>query len=100
MPMLFMIAFKPRIQRLAILQDIARRNALRQIVKNIYDIIEREDSLQSIAALSHIEREAFLKKLSKKLKKERGIKDEEVDYTNAASDFFNTKNQSSDIFAQ
>jgi hypothetical protein len=77
---------------------LARRNALRQVVKNIY-VIEREDSLQSIAALSNIERDAFLKKLSKRLQKERGIKDGEGDYTNAASDFFNTKNQSSDIFA-
>ena len=66
---------------------LARRNALRQVVKNIY-VIEREDSLQSIAALSNIERDAFLKKLSKRLQKERGIKDDEGDYTNAAVRFF------------
>jgi tetratricopeptide (TPR) repeat protein len=77
---------------------LARRSALRKVVKNIY-VIEREDSLQSIAALSNIERDGLLKKLSKRLQKERGIKDEGGDYTNSAADFFNTKNQSSDIFA-
>ena len=76
----------------------ARRNALKQVVMHI-NIIEREDSLQMIAALSPADRDAFLKKLSKKLKKERGIKDEDVDYTNPAADFFNTKNQSADIFS-
>ena len=75
----------------------ARRNALRQIVMHI-NIIDREDSLQMIAALSPEDRDAFLKKLSKKLKKERGIKDEE-NYSNSAADYFNTKNQSGDIFS-
>ena len=74
------------------------RNALAEIVEKI-NIIEREDSLQSIAAMSPADRDAFLKKLSKKLNKERGIKDEDVDYTNSAADFyFNTKNASPDLF--
>lgn len=75
-----------------------RKSALVQIVKHI-NIIEREDSLQSIAALSPSDRDAFLKKLSKKLQKERGIKDEDFASGNSASDYFNTKNQSSDIFS-
>ncbi len=75
----------------------ARKHALQQVVKHIY-IIEREDSLQAIAALSPADRDVFLKKLSKKLQKERGLKDEDVDYTNPASAFFDTRNQSSDIF--
>ena len=74
-----------------------RRNALAEIVEKI-NIIEREDSLQSIAAMSPADRDAFLKKLSKKLNKDRGIKDEDVDYTNAAAAFFNTKNAPTDIF--
>ena len=76
-----------------------RKNALAQIVKHI-NIIEREDSLQSIAASSPAERDAFLKKLSKQLQKERGVKDEDIDYTNPAADFFSTKSQSGDIFAK
>ncbi len=74
-----------------------RRNALAKIVQQI-NIIEREDSLQSIAAMSPADRDAFLKKLSKALKKERGIKDEGVDYTNAAYTYFDTKNASSNIY--
>ena len=83
------------------LGDIAgiqeRKNALAAIVSQI-NIIEREDSLQSIAAMSPADRDIFLKKLSKKLKKERGIKDDVTDYTNDAAAFFNTQNASSDIF--
>jgi tetratricopeptide (TPR) repeat protein len=76
----------------------ARRNALAQIVTHI-NIIEREDSLQAIAALSPADREAFLKKLSKRLKKERGINDEDADYAGNGVDFFNTKNQQGNIFS-
>src|ERR1019366_9982399 len=62
------------------------------------NIIEREDSLQSIAAMSPANRDAFLKKLSKKLKKEQGIKDNDSLYSNPAANYFNTKNSSRDIF--
>ncbi len=52
------------------LGDIAeiqhRKNALAVIVGNI-NIIEREDSLQAIAAMSPADRDAFLKKLVKKI---------------------------------
>ena len=80
-----------------ITQILERKNALAAIVGQI-NIIEREDSLQTIAAMSPEDRNSFLKKLSKKLKKERGIKDEDVDYTNTAADFFGKQNASSDIF--
>ena len=79
----------PRIQQ--------RKNALAVIVGNI-NIIEREDSLQSIAAMSPANRDAFLKKLSKKLKKEQGIKDNDSLYSNPAANYFNSKNSSRDIF--
>ena len=82
-------------------KDIAqikdRRNALAAIVAQI-DIIEREDSLQTIAAMSPTERNDFLKKLSKKLKKESGVKEGDLVYGNAASDYFNTKNASTNIY--
>ncbi|MEO9210089.1 MAG: tetratricopeptide repeat protein, partial [Ginsengibacter sp.] len=74
-----------------------RKEALSKIVKYIL-IIEREDSLQAIAALSSVDRDALIKKLSKKLQKERGITDEEMDYTNSSSAFFDAKNASGDIF--
>ena len=85
----------------ATLGDISKieemKNALRQIVTHI-NIIEREDSLQMIASLSTEDRDAFLKKLSKSLKKERGIKDDS-EYVNSAADFFGRKNSSGDVFA-
>ncbi|MEO9021385.1 MAG: tetratricopeptide repeat protein [Ginsengibacter sp.] len=75
----------------------SRKEALLQIVKHI-NIIEREDSLQAIAALSPAERESLLKKLSKTLRKERGVKEEDANY-GSASDFFSSKNAPTDIFA-
>ncbi|MEO6289241.1 MAG: tetratricopeptide repeat protein, partial [Ginsengibacter sp.] len=74
-----------------------RRNALAKIVEHIY-IIEREDSLQAIAAMSPADRDVFVKNLSKKLRKDRGVNEADVDYTNAAAAFYNTKNASPDIF--
>ncbi len=74
-----------------------RRNALAKIVENL-TVIEREDSLQLIAAMSPADRDAFIKKLSKKLRKDRGIKDADANYTNSAADFFDTKNAAPDLF--
>lgn len=75
-----------------------RKDALKKIVAYI-NVIEREDSLQTIAAMSPGDREAFLKKLSKKLQKERGIKDTAADYTNAAAAFYDTQNAGANIFS-
>ncbi len=74
----------------------SRKNALEKVVTHL-NIIEREDSLQAIAALSPADRNDFLKKLSKKLKKERGIKDADIAYT--TSNPFNSSYQSSGIFS-
>jgi tetratricopeptide (TPR) repeat protein len=74
----------------------SRKKALAQIVTHL-DIIQREDSLQAIAALSPADRETFLKNLSKKLKKERGLNDEANN--NGGSGFFNSAHQSSNIFS-
>jgi tetratricopeptide (TPR) repeat protein len=76
----------------------ARKNALERVVTNL-NIIAREDSLQLIASLSPDARNAFLKKLSKQLKKERGIKDEALAYQGYANNFVNANNQSSNIFS-
>ncbi|MEO6836786.1 MAG: tetratricopeptide repeat protein [Ginsengibacter sp.] len=80
------------------LEDIlSRKKALEKVVTNL-NIIQREDSLQAIAALSPADRTAFIKKLSKELKKERGLKEDEGD-NGYGSDYLNKKNQSSDIFS-
>jgi outer membrane protein assembly factor BamD (BamD/ComL family) len=73
-----------------------RKNALAHVVKSL-NVIDREDSLQQIAAMPETERSNFLKKLSKKLMKERGIKVDENNYNSSAA-FFNKQNQSQDIF--
>jgi tetratricopeptide (TPR) repeat protein len=84
------------------LDDLAaigeKKAALVQIVKHI-KIIEREDSLQALAALTPAERDSYLKKLSKSLKKQRGISEED-EYVNSSKSFFDSRNQSSsDIFS-
>jgi len=74
-----------------------RKNALAVVVGNI-NIIEREDSLQAIAAMTPGDRDAFIKKLSKKLRKEQGIKEDDSLYSNPAANYFDSKHASSDIF--
>ena len=74
-----------------------RRNALSKIVEKI-NIIEREDSLQRVAAMPPAEREAFVKKISKKLRKEQGDKD--ADYSSTSDiDPFAAKNKPVDLFS-
>jgi tetratricopeptide (TPR) repeat protein len=75
----------------------ARKIALAAIVSQL-NIIDREDSLQSIAAMSEAERTSFLKKLSKELLKAKGIKEGDSAYNSYASTFYNTKNGSSNIY--
>lgn len=75
----------------------SRKKALAEIVTHL-NIIQREDSLQAIAALSPDQRDEFLKKLSKKLRKERGLKDEEA-YNGTGFDYLSGQNQSADIFS-
>lgn len=64
----------------ALLKDIDKQrvNERRPALKILSDnqaIINREDSLQKLAALSSEERDAFVKKLLKQLRKEKGLKD-------------------------
>jgi outer membrane protein assembly factor BamD (BamD/ComL family) len=79
-------------------KDIAdRKNALSKIVEKI-NIIQREDSLQRIASLSPNEREVFIKDLLKKLRKEKGFKETDLNPLNPSSIFDNSRNQSIDLF--
>lgn len=73
-----------------------RRNALMEVVALI-NIIEREDSLQRIAALPLMERDAFLKKLSRKLRKEKGLSEEEAN-PGIVIGFDNAKDKPVDLF--
>ena len=77
----------------------ARRGALSKIVDYL-NTVEREDSLQRIAALPPAEREEFIKKLAKKLRKESGLK-EDANNANAAPASFDIKNNNApaDLFA-
>jgi len=55
-----------------------RKPALQIIAKNLI-IINREDSLQRIAGIAEPERSAYIKKLLKRLLKEKGIKESDED---------------------
>ena len=80
--------------------DIADRKAtLRKVVDQL-NIIEREDSLQMIAAMPPAERDAFLKKLVKKYRKEKGLKEEELSSGNTIiTGFDNNRNaEPTDLF--
>lgn len=75
------------------LADIqARRNSLSKIVDKI-NIIEREDSLQKLSFLPEEERISLITKMSKRLKKAQGIKEEEDNPDNGSDIIrFNSKN--------
>lgn len=65
----------------AVLDDpdaiMARKAILQQVVSNL-DIIDRQDSLQRIAALPEDERRDYVKKLSRKLRRAQGLKEEGI----------------------
>lgn len=76
----------------------SRRTALTKIVGFI-DNIEREDSLQRIATLPPADREIFVKKLVKKLRKESGLKDESATASGTSPAFQNRNAPPADLFA-
>lgn len=68
-----------------------RKTALATIVTQQL-IIERQDSLERIAALPPDQRDAYIKKLVKKLRKQQGLRDEgQTDSTSGPSPFSNNK---------
>lgn len=74
-----------------------RKIALTKIVDYITST-EREDSLQRIAALPPAERETFVKKMVKKIRKESGLKDDAVN-TGGTTSALNKNNAPTDLFA-
>ncbi len=76
----------------------ARRNSLSKIVEKI-SIIEREDSLQAIAAMTPAARTEFIKKMVKRLRKEKGLKEEDINNTGGTAISFDDKrNTPVDLF--
>jgi tetratricopeptide (TPR) repeat protein len=57
---------------------ITRRKNILGVIATNAEIIDRQDSLQRIAALPEDERKDFVKKMVKELRKEQGLKDEAV----------------------
>jgi len=76
-----------------------RRNALSKIVEKII-IIEREDSLQRVAAMEPLAREAFVKKISRRLRKAQGLKEEDNNSTGTGDmiSFDRDKDKPADLF--
>ena len=76
-----------------------RRNALSKIVEKII-IIEREDSLQKLALMPTADRVALINKMVKKLRKEKGLKDDNnSDNGFSPISFDNKKTDAADLFA-
>ena len=74
----------------------ARRNVLSKIAERITNI-EREDSLQMIAAMSQVDRDAFIKKMVKKYRHDQGLNDVDNNSGSTAISFDSNK-PSTDIF--
>ncbi len=61
-------------------------------------IIHRQDSLQKLAAMPPAERDAVLKKLLKQLRKQQGLKEEDVNFGNSNGPLVSNKNAAPDLF--
>ncbi len=77
-----------------------RKSSLRKLANQLF-VIDNEDSLQMIAALPAAERDAFLKKLEKKLRKDKTQKEDDYTFSGPTlNSFDNTKNNGGgDLFA-
>jgi tetratricopeptide (TPR) repeat protein len=76
---------------------VDRKEILARLVPKIVEI-EKQDSLQMIAALSTTDRNAFIKKLAKKYRKENGLKEEEDFGGNVPITFASKSNEPVDLF--
>lgn len=83
-------------KRIARIQE--RKSALIKIATAI-SAIEREDSLQHIAFMPGAERDEYLKKLVRKLRKEKGYKDDGNNSGGGAIPFSNNTPAAIDLFA-
>lgn len=69
-----------------------RKQSLSKLVQHI-DAIEREDSLQRIAAMPEAERDAYVKKILRKLRREQGLKEDDASAGTAPITFGNNNNK-------
>lgn len=75
-----------------------RKQSLSKLVQHI-NAVEREDSLQRIAAMPEAEREAYVRKILRKLRREQGLKEEDASAgTSAPITFNNNKQETIDLF--
>ena len=74
-----------------------RKEVLGRLIPDVLGI-EREDSLQKIAAMSPADRDAFIKKLVRKYQKEHGLKQEDDFSGNTLITFANNKNDPPELF--
>lgn len=72
-----------------------RKSTLRRLADQL-NVIEYEDSLQMIAALTPVDRDIFIKKLSKKLRKEAGGKEEAETYVSVGGNVLTSTNEKTD----
>jgi len=75
-----------------------KKNSLNNIAAQIR-IIQREDSLQRIAAMDPDDRDAFIRKLVKKARKLQGLKDEDDFSGSSMISFSNDKDEPIDLFS-
>ncbi len=85
-------------ERLAEIQ--AKRTSLSKIVEKL-NIIDREDSLQMVAAMPPAQREAFVKNIARKVKKKnsKDNKDDDDNDNGIADNVFDKQKQPADLFA-
>jgi tetratricopeptide (TPR) repeat protein len=75
-----------------------RKDVLQKIV-NEQDVIDRQDSLQQLAAMPAAQREAILRKMVRQLRRKQGLKEEEGQVGNAAVGLGDRNKPATDLFA-
>ncbi len=77
---------------------ITRKEVLARLVQNL-QAIDKEDSLQRIAAMPEADRRAFVKKLAKQYRKQNGLKENDEDFSgNTLITFDNNSSTPIDLF--
>ena len=82
----------------AILQAFNVRKQTLTLIARQLEITARQDSLQRLAAMPLAEREAYVKKLARKLRREQGLKEEDVSFGNSGSSINGNNNAPTDLF--
>ncbi|MEO5984651.1 MAG: hypothetical protein ABIP80_04050 [Ferruginibacter sp.] len=79
--------------------DIVERRATLSKIVQQKSVISREDSLQRIAAMTPEVRDAFIKKVLKQYRKEKGLKDDDKFEGNTLITFNNDRSGPADLFS-